>query len=233
MCILYGQAIDWPEWVASPLIGSEQYYSFVAQNFIDPAEVRRAGVVVEDAPRNPDVRSMSSVLPDRPVFALMAAKRTETRDEREARKEAKRAAQAEAALRAAQGAVPTITATAPEAGGGSRATEHEDGEHVGGGEDEEVREVADPHGLSEVDRARIFAEEQRAIAEEAYRRSQEADALVEQEEAKTRGSGAAEEKEAATVGSSTTSVQTSSSSNTLFSGQNYFLLIRKWTAEQI
>jgi hypothetical protein len=142
---------------------------------------------------------MSSVLPDRPVFALMAAKRTETRDEREARKEAKRAAQAEAALRAAaEGAVPTVTATAPEAGGGSRATEHEDGEHVGG-EDEEVREVENPHGLSEVDRARIFAEEQRAAAEEAILRAEEAAALVEQEEAKARGSGAAEEKEVATA----------------------------------
>ena len=73
--------------------------------------------------------------------------------------------------------VPTVTATAQaEAGGGPRATEHEDGEHVGG-EDDEVRELVNPHGLSEVDRARIFAEEQRAIAEEAYRRSQEADAL--------------------------------------------------------
>jgi hypothetical protein len=57
MCILYGQAIDWPEWVASPLIGSEQYYYYVAQNFIDPEDVRRAGIVVQDAPRNPDVRS--------------------------------------------------------------------------------------------------------------------------------------------------------------------------------
>ena len=95
MCILYGQAIDWPEWVASPLIGSEQYYYYVAQNYIDTEDVRRAGIVVQAAPRNPDVRSMSSVLPDRPVFAMMAAKRTETRDEREARKEAKRAAREE------------------------------------------------------------------------------------------------------------------------------------------
>ena len=218
MCILYGQAIDWPEWVASPLIGSEQYYYYVAQNFIDPEDVRREGIVVQAPPRNPDVRSMSSVLPDRPVFALMATKRTETRDEREARKEAKRAAQAaQAALRAAaEGDAPTVTAAAPEAEGGSRATEHEDGEHVGG-EDEEVREITNPSGLSEVDRARIFAEETRAAAEDAILRAEQAAAHVAQEEAKARGSGAAEEKEVATSSSSsTTSMQTSSSSHTIF-----------------
>ena len=229
MCILYGQAIDWPEWVASPLIGSEQYYYFVAQNFIDPAEVRRAGVIVEDAPRNPDIRAMSSVLPDRPVFALMA-KRVETRQEakRAAEEEAKRVAEEEAALRAAEEArraaddATTSTHTVPEAGGESRTAEREDGEH-GEDEGEEVREVENPSGLSEVDRARIFAEETRAAAEEAIRRAQEAAAVVAQEEAKTRADSGAEVKEVATgTSSSTTSVQTSSSSHTLFSDQNYF-----------
>ena len=66
----YGIAIDWPEWVCSPRIGSEQFYKFVDEGVIDPEEVRRAGAVIPPRPKAKNLSDMKAVIPEREIYAF-------------------------------------------------------------------------------------------------------------------------------------------------------------------